>query len=247
MSSAVIVQTVTAKVVFADTGPEYAAADYVIEANNVCAGYGRENILHDVTLRIKRGSITGFCGPNGAGKSTFLKLCLGLVRLNSGSISVFGMKTSGFASRALRLRTGYVPQNTKGGQLPTTVREAVSMGLYGKAGFFRGLSKKEREQVDCAMEAAGVNHLQTKAVQELSGGQTQRVAIARALAQEAELLLLDEPTSNLDAQGREELLHIIKERREYKHITAVLVSHTQDDFLDCENIYQFKNGRAVHL
>jgi len=242
-----MIGTETEKAVIADSVSLDSGAECVIEAKDVYAGYGRENILHDVTLRIMRGSITGFCGPNGAGKSTFLKLCLGMVRLNGGNISVFGVKTTGFAARRLRLKIGYVPQNTKGGLLPTTVREAVSMGLYGKAGFIRNLSKKEKEQVERAMEAAGVANLQKKIVQELSGGQAQRVAIARALAQEAELMLLDEPTSNLDAEGREELLHIIKERHEYKHITAVLVSHTQDDFLNCENIYQFKNGGVARL
>jgi ABC-type Mn2+/Zn2+ transport system ATPase subunit len=140
-----------------------------------------------------------------------------------------------------------VPQNTAGGSLPTTVREAVSMGRYGMAGFCRPLSHLDKELVDAAMEAAGVADLAKRRVQELSGGQTQRVAIARSLAMEAELLMLDEPGSNLDAEGRMDLLRIIRERQEYKHITVLIVSHDEDTISGCRDMYRFTNGRAEKI
>jgi ABC-type Mn2+/Zn2+ transport system ATPase subunit len=219
----------------------------LVTARNVSAGYGRLTALRDLSLDIKKGSIAALCGPNGAGKSTFLKLCLGMIRPRSGSISVMGSRPGSPGFRKILLRIGYVPQNTAGGSLPTTVREAVSMGRYGMAGFCRPLSKRDREPVEAAMEAAGVADLAKRSVQELSGGQTQRVAIARALAMEPELLMLDEPTSNLDTDGRSDLLGIIRDRQEYRHITVIIVSHDEETIAGSADRYRFVEGRAEKL
>jgi ABC-type Mn2+/Zn2+ transport system ATPase subunit len=219
----------------------------VIKARNLSAGYGRLEVLRDISLDIEKGSVTAFCGPNGAGKSTFLKLCLGMLRPREGSISVMGRRPGSRGFRQTLLRMGYVPQNTAGGSLPTTVREAVSMGRYGMAGFLRPLSRRDKELVEAAMEAAGVADLAKRRIQELSGGQTQRVAIARALAMEPELLMLDEPTSNLDADGRADLLRIIQARQEYRHITVIIVSHDEETIAGCRDLYRFSEGRAERL
>jgi ABC-type Mn2+/Zn2+ transport system ATPase subunit len=219
----------------------------VISARDLSAGYGKTTVLKNLSLTVEAGSVTGFCGPNGAGKSTFVKLCLGMLRPASGSISVLGGRPWGMGGRKIRLQIGYVPQNTAGGTLPVTVEESVSMGLYGKLGFFRSLSYKNRLSVERAMEACGIAHLAKKRVQELSGGQAQRAAIARALTPDAEILLLDEPTSNLDTDGRMELLHIIKERQEYRHITVLMVSHDEAALSECSRMYRFAEGRVTKL
>jgi ABC-type Mn2+/Zn2+ transport system ATPase subunit len=119
------------------------------------------------------------------------------------------------------------------------------MGRYGRAGLFRSLSKRDWELTDGAMEAVGIEKLAGRRVQELSGGEAQRTAIARALAMESELLLLDEPTSSLDAQGRVELLRIIKERREYRHITALIVSHDEETLAECAPLYRLSRGVLI--
>jgi ABC-type Mn2+/Zn2+ transport system ATPase subunit len=219
----------------------------VISAAGLSAGYGGNVVLQDVSLAIPTGSISGFAGPNGAGKSTFIKVCLGMIQPLRGSITVMGGEPWGRGGRRLRLRMGYVPQNTAGGALPVTVRDAVSMGLYGKPGFFRPVPREGRLLVDQAMDACGIAQLASKRVQELSGGQTQRVAIARALAMDAEILLLDEPETNLDAQGRVELLRIIKKRQEYRHITALIVSHDEDALEQCCVLYRFNEGRVTEI
>ncbi|MDR3355874.1 MAG: metal ABC transporter ATP-binding protein [Spirochaetaceae bacterium] len=221
------------------------AAAEVIRAEELFAGYGKNIVLRDVTLTIETGSLAGIYGPNGAGKSTFVKLCLGMLRPVRGRLSVLGGSPWGAGGRRFRLRTGYVPQKTSGGNLPLSVRDSVSMGLYGKLGFFRPLSGRDRLAVEQAMEACGISQLADRLVRELSGGQAQRAAIARALVPDAELLLLDEPTSSLDAEGRTELLRIIKERREYRHITALIVSHDEAALGECGAVYRFDEGRVT--
>ncbi|MDR1249512.1 MAG: metal ABC transporter ATP-binding protein [Treponema sp.] len=221
--------------------------EQAIKARNINAVYGRLTALEDVSLDIPKGGVTGLCGSNGAGKSTFLKLCLGMIRPRRGSISVLGDRPGYPGFRRTLLRIGYVPQNTAGGSLPTTVREAVSMGRYGMAGFCRPLSPRDKDLVEAALETAGVADLAKRRVQELSGGQTQRVAIARALAMEPELLLLDEPTSNLDSGGRADLLRILRERQEYRHITVIIVSHDEETVSGCADRYRFSEGRAEKL
>jgi ABC-type Mn2+/Zn2+ transport system ATPase subunit len=142
---------------------------------------------------------------------------------------------------------GYVPQNTAGGSLPVIVRDAVTMGLYGKPGFFRPLSPDDHLRVEQIMKTCDIGHLAAKRVQELSGGQIQRVAIARALVMDAEMLLLDEPASNLDTEGRIELLRVIKERQEYRHITVLIVSHDEEALNECGIVYRFSEDRIMEL
>ncbi|MDR2490397.1 MAG: ATP-binding cassette domain-containing protein [Spirochaetaceae bacterium] len=217
---------------------------FAIQASHVSAAYEKRRVLTDLTINVERGSLTGLCGPNGAGKSTFIKLCLGMIRPQSGCLTVLG-KTPGQAGfRKTLHRIGYVPQKTTGGAIPATVREAASMGRYGMAGFFRPLSRHDWLAVDSALEAAGIAALAGAQARELSGGQTQRLAIARALAMEPEMLLLDEPSSSLDAQGRAELLSILLAGREYRHITALMVSHDEASLAKCRAVYRFNEGRA---
>jgi ABC-type Mn2+/Zn2+ transport system ATPase subunit len=216
-----------------------------IDVHNLFAGYGKTNVLKDISLHIEKGCVAGLCGPNGAGKSTFVKVCLGMLRPSKGNLTIMGLNPWEREGRKLRFRIGYVPQNTSGGMLPVSVRDAVAMGLYGKTGFFRALPQKSRRLVDETMELCGIKNLANKRTDELSGGQRQRVAIARALAMEPALLLLDEPSSNLDAGGRVELLHIIKDRQEYDHITALIVSHDKDTLAGCAAVFRFNEGRLV--
>jgi ABC-type Mn2+/Zn2+ transport system ATPase subunit len=214
----------------------------VIIARNLSAGYGKALVLENLSLTIEEGSLTGFCGPNGAGKSTFLRLCLGLLRLRTGSLSVLGAVPGKPGFRRTLPRIGYVPQNTQGSALPLTVREAVAMGRYGKAALFRPLSNRDRTLVEEALETVGVSSLAKNQVRELSGGQAQRVAIARALVMEPELFLLDEPNSGLDQEGRQEFLRLIKSRQASGGLTAVIVSHSAETLAACGTIYRFGAG-----
>ena len=216
----------------------------VIEALNIHAGYGNTTVLKNCSLSLKFGKLVGIRGPNGAGKTSFLKLCLGLLRPHSGELRVLGSIPHKKNFRKTLFRIGYVPQNTAGGVLPTTVEEAVLMGRVGMTGLFRPLGQRDKTFAYNAMDALGLTTLAKRRVQELSGGQTQRVAIARALAMEAELLLLDEPTASLDGGGREDLVKIIRNLQSNRHISALVVSHNEETLAGCDLIYHFENGAA---
>ena len=216
----------------------------VIEAIGIHAGYGNTTVLKNLSLTLYSGKIAGIRGPNGAGKTSFLKLCLGLLRPRSGELRVLGSVPHKKNFRKTLFRIGYVPQNTAGGVLPATVEEAVLMGRVGMTGFFRPLGQRDRTLAYNAMDALGLTELAKHRVQELSGGQTQRVAIARALAMEAALLLLDEPTASLDGDGREDLVKIIRNLQNNRHISALVVSHNEETLANCDLIYHFENGTA---
>lgn len=218
-----------------------------VSARGLAAGYNGKTVFADANIRIDPGSLAGLCGPNGTGKSTFLKLCLGILRPWAGELQVLGGTPGTGAFKKHLLRIGYVPQNTAGGLLPVTVREAVLMGRYGAMGFGRGPSRRDRKAAEEAMEAAGISSIAGSLVQELSGGQSQRVAIARALAMEPELLLLDEPTSNLDREGRIELVRLIKNLGRYRHLTVLLVSHNAETLAECHPVFRFSDGRVEEL
>jgi len=216
----------------------------VIEALGVYAGYGNTTVLKNISLSLESGKIAGIRGPNGSGKTSFLKLCLGLLLPKSGELRVLGKIPGKKNFRKTLFSIGYVPQNTAGGILPTTVEEAVLMGRIGMTGLFRPLGKHNKVIAYNAMEALGLTALAKCRVQELSGGQTQRVAIARALAMEAELLLLDEPTASLDGKCRENLAKIIRNLQIDRRISALLVSHNDETLSSCDVIYHLEDGYA---
>jgi ABC-type Mn2+/Zn2+ transport system ATPase subunit len=216
-----------------------------IAARDLSLGYGRHKpVLERVSLAVETGECVGFCGPNGAGKSTFLKACLGLLRPAAGTLDVLGAPAAGGHFDRVLTRVGYVPQQRPPGALPLDVREAVAMGRYGIAGLGRRLGAQDRRLVDAAVERAGLALVARCAVQEISGGQYQRVAIARALAMEPALLLFDEPTSNLDREGRAEVLDMIRGLAG-DELTLVVVSHDADLLGLCGRLYAFDAG-AVH-
>ncbi len=180
---------------------------------------GVRPILTNVHLTLAKGSFTAIVGPNGSGKTTLLRLILGLLTPDTGIVEVFG-KRAGHGT----LPIGYVPQYTVSRpDFPITVMEVVLMGLRpGLRGFV--YTKKERDRAAAALHKAGIEEaLFTRRMDRLSGGQRQRVLIARALVGNPDLLVFDEPTSNIDPEGRFcffELMDTLK-----KSLTIIVVSH----------------------
>lgn len=180
--------------------------------------YAGEPVLRSVSLSIHAPSLTCIIGPNGGGKSTLLRLALGLLEPQRGTVEVFGSRPH----RACSL-VGYVPQHTSvRPDFPVTVREAVGMGCsaWHRIGPHRGSCCGS---IDSALEQAGLAGLESRAYAELSGGQRQRVLIARALAGNPRLLLLDEPASGVDPAFEKQFRELIAVLR--RTLAVVVVSH----------------------
>lgn len=177
--------------------------ELVIESLTV--RYRRVLALDQVSMATSCGNRVALVGPNGAGKSTLLKAIAGLVPRSSGGIRWRGT-TVGKWSREF----AYLPQREEvDWSFPITVRGLVEMGRYPQTGWWRSFSEADQHAVDQALESLGLQDLQTRQIRELSGGQQQRAFLARALAQEAHVLLLDEPFTGLDRQASRMLADLL--------------------------------------
>ena len=166
-------------------------------------------LVRDVSLDLRPGRVQAVVGPNGAGKSTVLRLLAGLWKPTSGRVEMDGVPLSAIRRRAVARRVAFVPQDTHVG-FAFRVREIVAMGRHPHVGRFESARPRDAAAVDSAMDRADVSHLADRLANELSGGERQRVLIARSLATEADFLLLDEPTANLDIDHALETFRLLK-------------------------------------
>lgn len=181
--------------------------------------YDGHPVLKDVNLSIPQGDFVSIVGPNGGGKTTLLKLILGLLRPSRGEVQVFGLNPE-----KARPRIGYMPQHLQlDPQFPATVMDVALMGRLSNGRAFGPYSKKDKEAVVTALEQVGLRDMRKKWFASISGGERQRLFIARALASEPDLLLLDEPTANLDAAMEGGLYELLQSLN--KTLTVVMVSH----------------------
>jgi len=188
-----------------------------IKLENINFAYKQRNILEDVNLVIHQGEFASIVGPNGGGKTTLLKLILGLIKPDTGSIRIFGESPG-----RIRQKIGYMPQYAHlDSDFPATVMDVVLMGRLGKTNLW--FSKKDKKEALHAIDEVGMTDFVNTGFNELSGGQKQRILIARALCSNPELLLLDEPTANVDHQTEENLFSILQKLN--SKITILLVSH----------------------
>jgi len=194
--------------------------DYAVLIEDLSVNYGSIQALQNIDLRIPYGDFMGIIGPNGSGKSSLLKSILGLVKPQTGSISVFGVNPA-----VARAEIGYVPQTTNiDRDFPITVGEAVLMGrLVRKAGPFHRYDGQDRQVVDHYLERLEISDLIDRQIGQLSGGQLKRVLIARALVVEPRMLLLDEPTAGVDAHSSSQIYELLRNLNQ--DITIIIVTH----------------------
>ena len=167
----------------------------------VYIGYDGRDVVRDVSLQIESGSFLPVVGLNGAGKTTLLRAILGLLPVRRGTIH------RDFGGRP----AGYVPQQRViDPMLPVSLRQLVTMGLHSELGFWKRLSAAQHKRVDHALERLGLLDHQTKTFGELSGGMKQKTLVARALVSGAEVFVMDEPTSELDATSEWEVLNTLR-------------------------------------
>lgn len=176
-----------------------------VEVHNLSVAYDARPVLLGVSATVERGEVIGVVGPNGAGKSTFFRALLGLVTPSSGYIRLLG----GTVATHRRWVT-YLPQREViDWDFPLVVRDVVTMGRYPHLGWGRFPGPADRRVVEACLEALGISDLRNRHIGELSGGQQQRTFLARALAQEAQILLLDEPFMGVDAATEQTILALL--------------------------------------
>lgn len=186
-----------------------------ITLKNIHAAYGHHIALEDVNLTIKPQDFVAIIGPNGGGKSTLIKLICSLLHPSAGEIHFEGLDIGDIA---------YLPQqNTLDHYFPITVRDVVAMGLYKSVGPFRKPNEGEQARVQACIEEVGLKGFEDRQIATLSGGQFQRMLFARLMAQDAKVLLLDEPFSAIDDATTEKLIHLlIKWNKAGKTVAIVL-------------------------
>jgi len=196
----------------------------IIEVQGLSFAYGKHEVLRDINLVVHQGDYLGLVGPNGAGKTTLLKIMLGLLRPDRGSIKLFGVELADFQDQH---RISYVPQKAGAADanFPATVYEVVAMGRYGRRGVGRGLNEADQAIIEKSLRQVNMWEQRETLIGDLSGGQEQRVFVARALAGEPEVIFLDEPTTGIDPQSREEFYKLLRELNQNLNLTLVLVSH----------------------
>lgn len=211
---------------------------------------GQRTILSVDALDIAAGEITTILGPNGAGKSTLLRTCLGFQRPTTGRVRLLGKRVETLGSwelSRLRRRVGYMPQILAGrSQMPLTVREVVAIGRTGLAGLLRPLRSGDWRIVDEWIDRLGLSRLAGQRYADVSGGEQRKALLARAMAQQPDVLLLDEPTANLDLAWREEIVVRLDGLHEQTHTTIVLVCHELEVIpRACRRVVLLVDGRLA--
>jgi manganese/iron transport system ATP-binding protein len=226
-------------------GKHHHSTASVIALENVDVTYpsaerkGTAHALEDLTFEIGHGEQIAIVGPNGAGKSTLMKLIAGIIEPSGGTVEVYGSGPDG------HICIGYVPQRSQiDFSFPVTVEEVVMMGRVGKIGLFRWPKREDWSIVRDSLARVNAGDLARKQIGELSGGQQQRVFIARALAQEAEILLLDEPLAGLDIPSHDAIFEIL-EGLSPDDVTVLVATHDLEQAADKFDRVMLLNRRLV--
>lgn len=196
----------------------------VLTVTGLSSGYQGADVLQDVTFTVKQGDYVGVVGPNGSGKSTLVKSILGLIKHHSGSVMLFGTPFNRFRDWH---RVGYLPQGLQffNPNFPATVAEVVRLGRLAGKGFPKRFDKKDAQAVEKTLQLMDIAAIRDRMIGELSGGLRQRVLLARALVNEPELVVLDEPTTALDPETRENFYQLLCEMNRERNTTVILVTH----------------------
>lgn len=221
----------------------------VVSLDAVTTTYEGESVptLHRISLHLRSGERVAIIGPNGAGKTTLLEVVNGLLPISQGSAHVFGLPVEG-NGHWLRSRIAYMAQDMFfDSSTPFLVKDVVAAAQYGQIGLLRWPSRTDKGRVLEALEIVGVLSLRRRPIGRLSGGQQRKVLLARALAQNAKLLLLDEPTANLDPRAKLDVARIVDEVEDKLVTTTLVVSHEGGPLLDdAQRLVRIEAGGITH-
>lgn len=193
----------------------------ILEVNNLTLGYEKENVIENISFSVNEGDFIIVIGKNGAGKSTLIKGILGLIKPKSGTIK--------YGESLNRKLIGYMPQETKVEQsFPASVMEIVLSGRINKMGFRPFYSKEDKAKAIEALKILNIYDIKNKSFADLSGGQRQKTLLARSLCATDKLLILDEPSNNLDNTSREEFYLLLMKLNKELGISIIMISHDAD-------------------
>ncbi|MDR1067572.1 MAG: ABC transporter ATP-binding protein [Clostridiales bacterium] len=215
----------------------------MIELTDVSGGYRGKKRVFDVTVEFTRGSVTCVLGTNGSGKSTLIKLSCGLLPLISGIVSVDGVKLSAMSRKAIAQKIAYLPQER---DIPDITAEKLVMhGRFPHLGYPRIYSEREKAITCEAMKTAGILHLRSEYLSDMSGGERQKTYMAMMIAQDTDAVFLDEPTTYLDIARQIDIADIVKTLRQTNK-AVIMASHDINLALSgADKIILMKEGRIL--
>jgi len=207
--------------------------------------YGARKALRDFDLSLERGEIRALIGPNGSGKSTALQALAGLIKPTEGHAELDGRSIHAMPRRDIAKRLAFLPQQPSAPD-EMTVQQLVRQGRFAHVGLFRSYAPEDEEAIAWALESTGLADLATRGLRELSGGERQRAWISAALAQEAQILLLDEPTSFLDIGYQIEVLDLVHRLSRDRGVSIIMAIHDLNQAMSiCDRISLLDQGALV--
>ncbi len=196
----------------------------ILSTENLCFRYNAAEVLTDVSFSLSEGDYLGLVGPNGSGKTTLIRCLLGFSKRDKESISILGQEPETFTGWQ---KVGYLPQKivSFNPHFPATVREIVALGLLAGKTFPRRLRPEDEGLIDRALELMDILNIKHDLIGHLSGGQQQRVLIAKTMVGRPRLLILDEPTTALDPESRENFFEILSRLNQEERVTIIVITH----------------------
>ncbi len=216
----------------------------MISVDNISYSVKNKKILDDISFTINHGEMVSIIGPNGAGKSTLVKLMVGILKQDTGNISIYGKDIHQYKKKDRAKLISYVPQEYNFAVADLTVEEFTATGRYPYLDYFGTITKNQMEKIHYYLDLTNIYHLKDRYISSLSGGEKQRVSIASALAQEAEFIVLDEVSSNLDPKTKHDINNLLINLNQEKHYSIITVSHDLNYCIEAQSKFLcMKNGR----
>ena len=215
-----------------------------VVVQNLCFSYGREPVLEDVSFRAERGEFWSVLGPNGAGKSTLFRCMLGLLRPSSGSIFIEDAPIFSLSAKRLARKIAYIPQSHSP-SFNFSVLDMVLMGTTARLGSFESPKQKEIREAEDALKQLDIFHLRDRGYGNISGGERQLALIARAIAQQAKILIMDEPSASLDFGNRLRVMQTVRALAREGY-TVIQSTHNPDQaYRYSDKILALHGGRVL--
>ena len=215
-----------------------------IEVQKLSFSYGDRQVLQDISFRVEQGEFLSILGPNGVGKSTLFRCVLGLLSGYTGTVLVGGADARTLSVREMAKRIAYIPQSSRP-VFNFSVEDIVLMGASSSLSPFQSPGKQALERCRWAMEKVGISRLSERCFHRLSGGEQQLVLIARALVQNAPILMLDEPTANLDFGNQLLVLEQARALAREGYTVIQTTHHPEQSYMFSDRILASQNGRVL--